>query len=459
KTSEFGLNTEITFDGINPLLNSLNIYNGNPNSTTHTLGAYVMPSFFYNASDNYNLNFTAYNDIAPIHVTPLFAVNTYVTPFLVITSSISHVLLWNGKTIYRQTKNALSQMRDEVDSKDVHVKLMEAYPDVPDWIYLVFLTVATVLIIVISVFTPFSLPWWAAIFNVILCMVCLVPIGFIQAITGYSLNINTFSEFIIGLIIPGQTVPVMTFKSLATNNVLQAIALVSDLKLGQYLHIPPYAMLAAQFTGSFINAVVCVFVAYYMMFDSGDLLGSPQWTYTYYSWFYNMAGIGGAVGPRRFFGDSSVYHSILWSFLVGAIAPVLPWLGNKFIRESKYWEYINFPILFNVNTAGGYQNKVVMQTVVAWFGQVYVFNRYNEWYEKYMYVFGSAADVSSALAILLISILAIYGIKFTNYNVFNPATNVDYYCWPDWGYLDYGCEYYLGNGLNVTSTGISCVVS
>ncbi|KAJ3119155.1 hypothetical protein HK100_000457 [Physocladia obscura] len=455
---EWGLSTYITYDGVNPLLNSVSLYNGNPNSTSHSLGARVSPAFFYNASDNYNLNITAYNDVAPIHLTAFFAV-TYGSSFLTITAAISHVLIWYGKDIYRQAMNAFRQIRDEVDAKDVHVKLMEAYPDVPDWAYLAFLGVVCILAILVSVLTPYNMPWWAIFFNLFLCAIFILPLGIIQAIAGFALYINVLAEFLIGLMLPGQTVAVMAFKSWGTNNLIQALWLTSDLKLGQYLHIAPYALVFTQFFGTFLNAIVSVVVAYYLMYNAGNLLGTDDWQYIGYLTFYNAGGIWGAIGPQRFFGVGSLYQNLLWCFLVGAVSPILPWLGNKFIVKSKFWHYVNFPLIYTIYGAGGYQNTIVVQMTVAFVGQVYIFNRHREWYQKYMYVVGTAFDSSSAITVLIISILGIYNLYFPYYNVFNPITEIDYYCWPDLGYLDWGCEYYLENGMNTTSTGIVCAES
>jgi hypothetical protein len=62
-----------------------------------------------------------------------------------------------------------------------------------------------------------------------------VPIGLVQAISGWQVGLNVLTEFVIGLLIPGQTLAVIGFKSLGYNIVIQALNLVSDLKLGHYM--------------------------------------------------------------------------------------------------------------------------------------------------------------------------------------------------------------------------------
>lgn len=52
----------------------------------------------------------------------------------------------------------------------------------------------------------------------------------------------------------------------------------------------------------------------------------------------------GAIGPVRFFGIGTPYEPLLYGFLVGAILPVLPWLGHR-AYPAKFWKYINIPTI------------------------------------------------------------------------------------------------------------------
>lgn len=76
-----------------------------------------------------------------------------------------------------------------------------------------------------------------------------IPIGIVQAVSGTQIGLNVLTEFVIGLMIPGQTLPVIAFKSLGYNILIQALALVADLKLGHYMHIAPIAMVFFTYSG------------------------------------------------------------------------------------------------------------------------------------------------------------------------------------------------------------------
>ncbi|ORY45647.1 hypothetical protein BCR33DRAFT_784399 [Rhizoclosmatium globosum] len=410
----WGLNEKISEDPVrhNPLLNTPHLF-----------------------TKNYDLNVTAYNDVAPVYITSFFAL-VYGCSFLSITAAISHVGLWYGKDIYRQAMNAFRQVRDEVDSLDKHVKMMEAYPDVPDWAYLAFLAVTTVG----ASLSPSS------------------PHTTCHAITGFSLYLNVLTEFVIGLMIPGQTVAVMAFKSWGTNNLIQALALTADLKLGQYLHIPPYAMVFAQFWGTFMNAIVATAASYFMMFENKTLLTKPEWAYNGYQTFYSAGGIWGAIGPQRFFGIGSLYEGLLWCFLIGAAAPFFPWLANKYIYKSKYWHMINFSIFFSIGSAGYPQVFIVVPLLLAFVSQ-YLFIKNREFYQKYLYVMGAAFDGSSGFVSLIVSLLGFANVAFPFWALNPNSDNVkmDYYCYPNASWDDYDCAYYLSIGEEARADGSPCV--
>ncbi|KAI9315798.1 OPT oligopeptide transporter protein-domain-containing protein [Obelidium mucronatum] len=404
------------------------------------LGSRVSPRYFYDKTQNYNINMTAYENVAPVHLSANFIL-CYASSFLTITAAASHV-------------------RDEVDGLDKHVKMMEAYPDVPDWFYLIFMGVCTAGALLISLFTPFNMPWWGIFLNILLVGVFVVPYGAIQAITGVGMYLNVVSQFVIGLLVPGQTVAVMAFKSWGTNNLIQAFALSSDMKLGQYLHIPPYALITAQFVATFINSLVATAACWYMMFNTGDLLGSTGWAFNMYQVFYNAGGIWGAIGPQRFFGIGSIHGTLMWCFLIGALCPLVPWLANKYVVKSRYWAMFNFAIFFQFAGPQSNQVYIVMPVLCAVFAQVYLFNRNKEFYQKYLYVMGAAFDAAAGIVSLVISMFSVAGIAYSGYWALNPNTDnvpLDYYCYPGADYNDWSCEYYLNMGENVTASGQSCV--
>ena len=352
-----------------------------------------------------------------------------------IAAAVSHVILWYGKSIWKQLKAAMKQKNEE---NDIHNRLMKSYPDVPDWVFAVFLAIMICVQVAVSLWTPFTMPVWSVFLCIGITFFFLLPIGIITAITGLQLGLNVLSEFVIGLLIPGQTVAVIAFKSLGTNTIIQGLSLIADLKLGHYMKINPVHMIVAQLYGTVIGAVinncVCIWAESLL---SNVLFIAEDWTPSGFDGFYSAGAIWGAIGPQRFFGIGSKYESLLWFFLIGAGLPIIPWIGNK-LYKADFWHYINIPVLASggVSFPGMFQNAVIAPLLVAWIFQYYIFNHHPEWWKKYNYIFASASDAGVSLTVLILAILAQYGVSFPNW-AGNPDSDsgiaLDYYCFDqDW---------------------------
>ncbi|KAH9273044.1 hypothetical protein BASA83_004614 [Batrachochytrium salamandrivorans] len=367
----------------------------------------------------FELNTTAYDLVKPIYLTEMFAVQ-YAISFFSLTCSLTHVALWYHKDIIRQTKEMI--MREKDKTPDIHNQLMRAYPDIPEWIYLGWLAIWLVVMVFVGIFTPFRLPWWGTIFGLVLAFVFLIPYGIIQGSSGQQLGLNIITELLMGLIIPGQTVAVMTFKSYSYNIMIQALSLTYDLKVGHYLHINPVHMVISQLWGTIIGAVcntaaVWIAIAYFP-------LDSEDWMYPAHTTFFNAGAIWGAIGPARFFGPSSPYFSLNLGYLFGLILPVLPWLANRFMPHP-YWRFIHFPIMSGVASTGGIQSYLVSGVIIAFIFMYYMFTYKHAWWTKYNYVLGSALDAGSSVSILIATIVAM---RVTiPLSAINPPM-YDYYC-------------------------------
>ena len=201
---------------------------------------------------NYSLNQTFYNENGPFYLTASFTVG-YLVSFINIAAVTMHVILWHGPEIWKQFRYALDHTDGHADPQ---ANIMRRYKDVPDLFYYTFLFVFSIVLTLSGEFTAFRMPWWSTVFGICLGSIYTIPIGVIQAISGFQMGLNVLTEFLIGLLTPGDTIGVMCFKSLGYNMVIQALDLLSDLKIGHYLHISPIAMFAAQMIGTFIGAVL-----------------------------------------------------------------------------------------------------------------------------------------------------------------------------------------------------------
>ena len=378
-----------------PAINSVKLYN----ATGHPL---VVNSLMNKIT--LDLDMEMYNNNAPIYLTNPNAL-TYMGQFLLVSATLSHVCLWYGKTIVDQVRDMLNNR--ESSGGDIHTEMMQKYWDIPEWMYIAYTVVMLVFQIFLLQYTAFKLEWWGTLFAFGIAFVFILPTGFIQALTNQVIGLNVITEFIIGYIIPGKTIQVMSFKSFGYCLQSQALNLSSNLKLGYNMKIPPVAMVASQFIGTIIGGISSTAISFWMMDSALAVLmsGSEDWNAINYETFVTAGTIWGAIGPARMFGPGSVYNPLLLGFPIGLLLPVIPWLANKFY-PSKLWHYINFPILFsNLGLTGRDNAVIVMPFIVATIFQWYLYNHKYAWWSKYNYTMSAALDAGTSFATLLVGLL------------------------------------------------------
>ncbi|KAL2912173.1 OPT superfamily [Polyrhizophydium stewartii] len=394
-----------------PRLNSASIYTNK--------GKKFAAATMYDKND-FSLNLTAYDAVKPIYITERFAVQ-YAISFFALTSGVMQVALWYYKDIVRQTKEMISQI-DEANP-DIHNTLMKAYPDIPEYIYLAWLAFWVVMMFICSYVTPYKLSWWGVIFGLAIGFFFTVPFGIIQGSTGQQLGLNIITELLMGLFVPGQTVPVMTFKSYGYNIMIQCLSLTADLKVGHYLHINPIHMVIAQLYGTLIGVItntasVWIAISYFPI----DV--SPDWQYTDHQTFFSAGAIWGAIGPARFFGSSSPYFSLNLGYLFGIILPILPWAANK-VFPHPYWRFVHFGAMSSQLFTGYPGSIITTHFVLAFFFQYLAFTYNHGWWAKYNYVLSAALDTGSGIGAMLATIVG-FAVTIPNSAVQHPLP--DYYC-------------------------------
>lgn len=279
---QWGGNSENVTDDPFPIFNTPWIFDKNghrakPNSASGFL------------TPEYRLNDTFYEEHRPFYLSAPFSI-AYLCSFINIAAVFTHVLIWYGKDVRKQFGEALRQIENQ--DEDIYNVLLRKYSEVPDWFYMVFLAVFSVVQVLSGELTSFKMPWWSTLFGIALGSVYVIPIGIIQAISGFQMGLNVLTEFLIGLLTPGDTIGVMCFKSLGYNMVIQALNLSADQKIGHYMHISPLFLFISQMAGTFIGAVVNLATAIWI--ETGlesQLANDPAWQPVGYTVFMQAGGI------------------------------------------------------------------------------------------------------------------------------------------------------------------------
>ncbi|XP_039005419.1 oligopeptide transporter 6-like [Hibiscus syriacus] len=355
----------------------------------------------------FHLDKEAYGRDGRVHLSTFFAM-TYGIGFATLTATIFHVLLFDGRNLWQQTKSAF------LDNKkmDIHTKLMKKYKFVPTWWFVAILMLNLALILFICEYynETLQLPWWGVLLACAIAFFFTLPIGIIAATTNQAPGLNIITEYVIGYMYPEHPVANMCFKVYGYISMAQALTFVSDFKLGHYMKIPPRSMFTAQVVGTIVSVFVYTLTAWWLMeeipnlCDTSLLPPDSPWTCPMDNVFFDASVIWGLVGPRRIFGTEGEYGNVNWFFLGGALAPLLVWLAHKAFPDKEWIRLIHMPVLLGATsmmppaTAVNFTSWLIMAFL---FG--YVLYKYRpEWWKRYNYVLSGGLDAGTAFMTILL---------------------------------------------------------
>ncbi|CEH15016.1 Sexual differentiation process protein ISP4 [Ceraceosorus bombacis] len=344
------------------------------------------------------LNLEQYAQYSALYL-PVSLFMAYWSGFATNTSVLVHTALYHGDALWKGAR----QIKTEED--DIHAKFMRRYPTVPMWWYLASLVVTFGLaIVVVEVFST-GMPVWALVLAIAVSVVYTLPSGFIYAMTGTLPLTNLIGEVVAGYVMPGRAIPNMIFKVYAVQTMASTLNFVQDLKVGHYMKINPRYTFTMQFIAVAWTAIVQWAVKQFM-FSQVDRICSDDQPQRFdcpnADVFFNSSVIWGAIGPTHLFGKESLYGSVYWGLLVGAIVPIPIWfLARRFPRSII--KFISTPIFFNgiafippctgINYTSWFLTGFIFQ---------YVIRKFNfRWWSKYNFVTSAAMDFGTVTSFIL----------------------------------------------------------
>ncbi|KAI9098012.1 hypothetical protein K1719_025783 [Acacia pycnantha] len=356
-------------------------------------------------NDNFQIDLEQYAKQGRVNLSAFFAIS-YGIGFAAIVSTLSHVAIFNGREIYQQFKASRTEIQD------IHTRLMKKYKDIPNWWFYVTLAASFVLSLILCIFmkSEVQLPWWALIFAAGLAFVFTLPISIIRATTNQFPGLNIITEYLMGVISPGQPIANVCFKTYGYISMYQAVFFLSDFKLGHYMKIPPRSMFIVQIIGTLITGTINMGVAWWLLTSinnichANELPPNSPWTCPGDNVFFDASVIWGLVGPKRIFGPLGNYAALNWFFLVGLLGPLMVWLLQKVFPNQKWISLIHFPVLLGATammppaTAVNFNCWIVVGVIFNYF----VYNYRKKWWQRYNYVLSAALDAGTAIMTLLL---------------------------------------------------------
>jgi OPT family small oligopeptide transporter len=358
----------------------------------------------YNVSriitENASLDPTRYEEYSPLLLGATFCIS-YGLSFAALSSTIMHTFLYYRKQIWHQARRSIH------DADDIHLRLMAAYPEVPQWWYATIFLVNMGMGIAAIRAWPTQMPVWSFFLALAIAIVMALPIGMIQAITNTQVGLNVITELIIGFAVPNKPVSMMIFKTYGYITMAQGMSFISDMKLGHYLKVPPRIMFWGQCWATLVAAIVQVFVQSWL-FSNIDGICDRDATETWWcpstQTFGTASIIWGVIGPARTFGAGSMYVNLNFFWLIGALVPIPCYFLAKRYPNS-FWKYVNWPVIFSgTGLMPPYLPiNFLSFCYTGWFFMSFVRKRYFTWWTRYNYVTSAAFSCGYALSILFVS--------------------------------------------------------
>ncbi|KAB5527929.1 OPT oligopeptide transporter protein-domain-containing protein [Coniochaeta sp. 2T2.1] len=344
----------------------------------------------------------------------------YIFFFAIYPATLMYIYLYHKAEVIMGFKNLVNSFRKNKNTeigqyRDVHNKLMTAYPEVPEWWFLIVLAVAIAFAVAgIANWETYTTPG-VVFYGLALCIIFVIPVGMVKSMTGIEVTLNVLAEFIGGAWAEGNALAMNFFKSFGYVTCAHAVWFSNDLKLAHYVHIPPRHTFFAQMIATLVSTFVCIGVLNFQMnqIDGVCTPDQPQhYTCPGVNTFFTAAVLWGTVGPKKVFGKGGFYTAMLVGWPLGIIIPLVPWLLQKRWPKSRWMRQIHpVALCYGAIYWAPYNISYVWPAVpIAWLSWMYVKPRYLAFWSKYNFVL--SASLSSGIAIA--AIIMFFALQWNN---------------------------------------------
>ncbi|KAF2722621.1 oligopeptide transporter-like protein [Polychaeton citri CBS 116435] len=325
---------------------------------------------------------------------------------------ILHCVLFWGKDIvqsYRSTKEGRKDDRH-------HEHMAKYYKETPWYWFVGVLVFSFVLGLVVVVKEHITLPVWGYIVALILGIIIAPLSTLLYARFGNGIATNNLSKMLAGLMVPGRPVGNMYFAAWSHNTILTCVNLSNDLKMGEYLKIPPRTMFLTQIYGTILGGFVNYAVMISIVSGNRDLLvdsdGNSSWSgATMQS--YNTNATSWALAKYLYTAGTD-YALVPIGLAIGAGAVIIHRIVTIFvprIRNIATTE-LNLPQLIQYAGYIPYNQSqtcvIFSQLCAGFFVQFYLRNYRPRIFKDYSYLITSAFDGASLTCLFILS-FAVFG--------------------------------------------------
>ncbi|EHA49202.1 peptide transporter MTD1 [Pyricularia oryzae 70-15] len=326
---------------------------------------------------------------------------------------ITHCAVFYAKDIINSFKSANND-----DFKDRHHNHMKAnYKEAPWWWFAIVLFVSFSLGLIVVTTQNITLPWWAFMISLLLGCIIAPLSTMLFSRFGLAIATNNLSKMLAGLIIPERPIGTMYFAAWSHSVISSCHSLCNDLKIGEYLKIPPRDMFLTQVYGTILGGFINYGVMSSIVKTNRDLLvnsdGNNSWSgATIQS--YNTNAATWALA-KYLYAPGGAYSIVPLGLVLGVVLVLIHRAIVYFVPKIKGWdlaENINLPQLLTYCgeiPIGATQTCVIFSQILGGlFAQFYLRNYRPRIFKNYFYSTAGAFDGAALSALFLLS-FAMFG--------------------------------------------------
>ena len=186
---------------------------------------------------------------------------------------IVHTICFHSRDLLMHAQMSLKKRQN-----DVHCRLMNSYPELPEWVYFVFFAIALIGSCLVCRFGNL-MPWYFILLCVPLASIFIVAVGILRGLSGVTFVMEEFFILIGGLLFDNFAPPLrnLTFYIFTWSVLNRALGLTRSLKLAHYLKISPRTIFLVQLISTIIASFICHGVTWRITQDHPSMCDEPEW--------------------------------------------------------------------------------------------------------------------------------------------------------------------------------------
>ncbi|KAK3994331.1 OPT oligopeptide transporter [Cladorrhinum sp. PSN332] len=325
---------------------------------------------------------------------------------------VAHCFLFWGGDVKRAFKSAREGRYDDRH----HEYMAKTYKETPWWWFVIVLVISFVLGIIVVTKENITLPVWAYIVALLLGIFIAPLSTILYSRYGNGIATNNLSKMLAGLMLPQRPIGNMYFASWSHSVIVNAVNLSNDLKMGEYLKIPPRVMFLTQIYGTVLGGFVNYAVMTSIVKNNRELLvdsdGNSSWSgATIQS--YNTNATSWALA-EYLYKAGALYQMVPMGLLIGAGIVAVHRLFVYFVPKIRNFSTtdINMPQFIQYAGYIPYNQSqtcvLLSQLLSGFFVQFYLRNYKPRIFKDYSYLIAGAFDGAALFALFILS-FAVFG--------------------------------------------------